>query len=180
MSPRVGENVGYFTGLGLGGLLGGYHSARFFPHLIKSVHGGVYGVANALTCVAIDQVARCIFKGQDYDHWPLWKKSLLVLPLSTVLTGCVANFLGVPILFSMALKITAAAIIFGFLGSAIGKGSDTRRQVSVQVPVGPLPHQAEGDPSSTSEKVASAPPAALQSTDGSPLQPDAQPGETLV
>lgn len=172
MSPRVGENVGYFTGLGLGGLLGGYHSARFFPHLIKSAHGGVYGVANALTCVAIDQVARCVFKGQDYDHWPLWKKSLLVLPLSTVLTGCVANFLGVPILFSMALKITAAAIIFGFLGSAIGKGSDTRRHVPIQ-----SASQTEGDPTAVNEKVASAPPAALQSTDGLPPQIDGQPGE---
>lgn len=161
MSPKIGENVGFYSGMFAGGLIGGYHTARFF-HMIKAIHGGVYGMANAMTCVVVDQIARKVFKSQDYDNWPLWKKSLLVIPLSTIITGCVANFLGVQLLFTMSLKITAAAIVFGLLGRLIGQNRDSiRKQAQVEPP------QTEGVP--VNVKAATAP---------LPVQVDGQPGET--
>jgi hypothetical protein len=109
----------------MGALAGGYaigiSVARKY-HFLNPQHAAIWAVSNAISALIVHQLFKVCY-GDNYEYdTPRSLQVVVSLSVSTLITGAVANALGVQLLFSAALKIMFGAAVAGALGWVIGRG----------------------------------------------------------
>ena len=140
MQVNVKESVGFLIGAVIGGLAAGKHCARVYHHL-NPAHTAIFALSAVATALVLNQLAGLWYQDQ-YKEIPQKFQTVISLSIATLITGAIANSLGVPLMVSAALKVMSCSLAAGMVGAWIGRSGSAAQATESSPP----PHSSQPTP----------------------------------